>query len=55
MDTVSISKGESINPTAFIDEPIQAFRIFDEPYPVLPANSGVQTRDALRWYLHVVA
>jgi hypothetical protein len=55
MDTVSISEGESINATAFIDESIQAFRIFDEPYSVLPANPGVQARDALRRYLHVVA
>jgi hypothetical protein len=55
MDTISIRECEAFNAIPFIDDAINAIRVFDHPCIVLLTNFRMQARDALIWYLHIVS
>src|SRR5512135_3762408 len=44
-----------IDSLSLIDNAVQTISIFDHPGSILPTDSGMETRDALLWYLYVIA
>lgn len=54
VDALSVAEDEMFYQVALIDQAIQAFGILDDPGAIIPADLGVQARDALGWNLYII-
>src|SRR5215469_12562719 len=55
MNAITMCKHMLLHQVPLVDQAIKAVGILNHPRPVLPAYLGVQTRNTLGSYLHVVA